>query len=1662
MEIGTVRLINIEEEMRGAYLDYAMSVITARALPDVRDGLKPVQRRILYAMHELGLRPGSPYKKSARIVGEVLGKYHPHGDSPVYDAMVRMAQDFSLRYMLVDGQGNFGCFTGDTKIKLLDGTEKSFAELATLDPDEVFYVYSVDESGRIVVGEGRNARVTRRGERLLELTLDNGETIRCTPDHRFMLRDGTYKQAQHLTEDDGLMPGYRDMGLLSDGLAEHSLALQPTSQARNHRVVARRWLDETADVYDITVDRHHNFLVASGVFVHNSVDGDPPAAMRYCVTGDTLVVTERGLLPVGELSENGSEDIDVRVLSRDGVVNTASKWWDCGPFPTRRVRTQRGYELTGTLNHPLLAAVPDEVTGRVKLVWKLIADVRPGDYLVLDRSSALWPQEQVDLRPWHLQIPEGSRTQRHALPAKLDEDLAFLMGALLAEGTFGKQNVEFCNTHGDFADAFEQTWHRVFPDCHLHIFERQPVSYGRKPFLQMQVVSQQVMAFLNSLGLRGRSADRTIPGPILRSPESVVAAFLRGLFEGDGAVERSGRSVLRICLSASNRGMLRQAQALLLRFGIAATIQHDKTRGQYRLYIQGRDNLIAFRDRIGFISAVKQDALARVIELNTGSALSKSDFVPYLAEYVRTSARRGQREWLAKHNFDRTDRLTAVLPRLEKALAAEDFSFVEQLAHSRYLFDPVASFEDAGEQPVYSIRVDSDCHSFVANGFVNHNTEARLAPIAEEMLADIDRDTVDFVPNFDGSLEEPSVLPAKLPNLLINGSSGIAVGMATNIPPHNLGEVVDALAFVIDHIAGAVDAGVPFDVVWARVLNSPVDPALLATAVKALPQPLLAQARGKAGQKATPEALGHALLELVDERVDVTPDQLMGFIKGPDFPTGGTIVGQEGIRNTYTTGHGRMTIRARVHTEDLRGGRQALVVTELPFQINKANLIEKIADLIRERRIEGISDVRDESDREGMRLVVELKRDVQPRQVLNQLYKYTAMQTAFSANVVALVDGQPRVLTLKMALLQYVNYRKTIVTRRTEHELGRAKARAHILEGLKIALDNLDAVIATIRASRDAETARDALMRKFRLTEIQAQAILDMQLRRLAALERDKILAELAETKKLIAHLEDLLAHPIKILRLVRQELLELKTKYGDPRRTAIVEKEAVEFTEEDLIPEQEVVIVVSARDYVKRMPSDAYRARGRGARGQIVASAREDDAIQHLLVTRTHHSVLFFTNRGRVYQVKAHELPEAGRQARGLPLVNVVKLGEGETVTATVAVPDFDKAGYLVLVTRRGEAKRLTVSDLASARASGLIAMSLSEGDELAWARLTSGKQEVMLVSASGQAIRFREDDVRPSGRTSGGVRAMRLDEDDRVAGADVVEPGGDLVVVTRKGLGKRVPLGEFPIQGRGGAGVRAYPTTPRSGPVAVARVVSPADEVLLISGDGVVAQTPVEDVPQKSRTAAGAMVMQLEGADGVVAMARLRATDGSGNGANGSGRADGRVAQRTHPAEAGEQLALPEATAEAATAVVVAADDREKAAGAERKAKAPAGEKKPAGRAAAVAKTASGQAKAPAGIREQSGKPKATAAGEQESVGQAGKASPAAGAKAGRVPEAAKVDEGAAGTGRPGNRTAKAAATKAATGRTAKAGAERAPTLKGTPSSPRPDTRSPGRRSG
>jgi len=655
-------------------------------------------------------------------------------------------------------------------------------------------------------------------------------------------------------------------------------------------------------------------------------------------------------------------------------------------------------------------------------------------------------------------------------------------------------------------------------------------------------------------------------------------------------------------------------------------------------------------------------------------------------------------------------------------------------------------------------------------------TEARFTRIAEEMLVDIDKDTVDFMPNFDASLTEPTVLPARLPNLLMNGASGIAVGMATNIPPHNLGELCDAIGFLIDN-----------------------------------PECVL--------------------------------DDLMRFIRGPDFPTGGIILGADGIRSAYASGHGKVVVRARAHISDAsETGKRQIIISELPYQVNKAELVGRIASLVREKKVTGIAEVRDESDRQGLRVVIDLKRDGQPQQILNNLHKHTNLQTSFFINMLALVDGKPRVINLKEALKLYVEFRQVVITRRSRFELKSAKDRAHILEGLKIALDNLDAIIKLIRQAETADIARRELMARFGLSQVQAQAILDLQLRRLANLERQKILDEYAEILKQISYLEDLLANPRKILLLIKSDVVDIKTKFGDARRTEIQAQGVIEFREEDLIPHQSMVVTLTERGFIKRVPTEVYRLQHRAGRGKSIITTREEDAVRFIMVADTHDSVLLFTNRGKIFSIRCHEIPcDLSRAAKGLAIINLVPLSENEKITAMLSLSEFRDDNSLIMATAGGEIKRTPASDFASVRSSGLLAMDLPPGDELIEAVVAKENDNIILITRNGQSIHFPMSDLRVSQRASGGVRGIAFKDNDRVVGMDVTQPGHFVLVVTEGGYGKLTPVEEYPLQHRGGSGVLTFKVVDKTGPVVAGRVVDKEHQAMIATAEGVVIRTPV-----------------------------------------------------------------------------------------------------------------------------------------------------------------------------------------------------------------------------
>ncbi|MCI6268564.1 MAG: DNA gyrase subunit A [Clostridiales bacterium] len=671
-------------------------------------------------------------------------------------------------------------------------------------------------------------------------------------------------------------------------------------------------------------------------------------------------------------------------------------------------------------------------------------------------------------------------------------------------------------------------------------------------------------------------------------------------------------------------------------------------------------------------------------------------------------------------------------------------------------------------------------------------TEARMSKMNMQMLADIDKETVDFAPNFDETLMQPCVLPSRFPNLLVNGSSGIAVGMATNIPPHNLGEVIDGVVKLID-------------------------------------------------------------------KPDATSQELMECIKGPDFPTGGLILGRRGIYDTYTTGRGRIIVRAKTDIEPMPNNRQRIVVTEIPYMVNKAALVAKIAELVHDKRLDGISDIRDESDREGMRIVIELKRDVNAAVVLNYLYKHTQMQDVFGAIMLALVDGEPKVLTLREMLYYYLEHQKDVITRRTRYDLDKAEARAHILEGLLIALDNIDEIVRIIRGSANTGEAKVQLMERFALSDKQAQAILDMRLARLTGLERERLQEEYAELEKTIAYLRAVLADEKLVLGIIREEILAIKEKYADERRTEITAMDG-EIDPEDLIQEDSVVVTLTHFGYVKRIPRTTYRSQNRGGKGVMGMTTREEDYAERLLVTSTHAEIMFFTNKGRVYSLKGYEIPEAGRTARGTAIVNLLQLDGGEKVTAMIPLPKEREKGYLVMATRNGLIKKTGSDEFANLRKMGLIAIALREDDELIGVELTQGDSELMLATRMGQAIRFSESDVRPMGRNSMGVRSIDLAEGDEVIDVAKVEEGKQVLAITQNGYGKRTDISEFRAQSRGGKGILAMRLTEKTGLMAAQLLVSEHEDVMLITDNGTIIRMPVDDISVIGRVSQGVRVMRVE----------------------------------------------------------------------------------------------------------------------------------------------------------------------------------------------------------
>ncbi len=1198
---------SVEKELQTSYLDYAMSVIVGRALPDVRDGFKPVHRRVLFAMYELSNTHANPYKKSARIVGEVLGKFHPHGDTSIYDTAVRMAQNFSLRYPLVDGQGNFGCFTKDTQVRLADGRSLSFADLVDEDAQgKKNYAFTMGKDGKIKIAEIKKPRLTIENAELVKVFLDNGAEIRCTPNHRFMLKGGEYEEAQYLKAGHSLAPLYLKLsdGIDDPNLRGYELLLQPSNNQWEYS--------------------HH---LADGWNLENSIYSKSAGRIRHHVDFNKL---------------------------NNSPVNILRMGW--------KEHWQLHYNLTANKH-------------------------RTDEHY---RASLKAGREQY----WNAENrkKQAERTSQRNLKNWKKDDYRAKMSNMLSE-----VNIAYVAKHPE----------------------------------KRKESSERITKTLKRLW-----ADPTYR-------QSMHLKIIKG--NQNHTTNRTGKlKFLKICQWVSKNGQVISKE----------NYEHART----VVYPYGRSTTW----EKGLHKYFKDDLNLVLCELNANHKVVK----------------------------------------VEKLSERED---------------------------VYDLTVDETHNFALASGVFVHNsvdgdnpaamryTEIRMALIAEEMLSDIDKQTVPFGPNFDGTLTEPLVLPSKLPNLLVNGSSGIAVGMATNIPPHNLGEVCDALI------------------------------ALLA-----------------------------------DYSLDAAA--LCAIVRGPDFPTGGQILGRAGILEAYATGRGSIRIRGVAEIQDSKKdkARKVIKITELPYQVNKAELVKQIAEMARDKKIEGIADIQDRSDKDGMEVHIELKRDANADVVLNTLYAKTPLESSFGIINLALVNGEPKVLTLRDMLLEFIQHRRVVVRRRSTFELNVATDRKHILEGLRIALFDIDKVIEAIKKAGDAAIAKTVLMSGWKLSEKQAIAILDTKLSRLTGLERKKIDEEDAELAKTIAHLQSILADEKKIDAIIRAETEDIKKKYADARRTQIIEGDGDdEFALEDLIADEPVAIIITENDYIKRISLAEYKSQRRGGRGIMGTETREEDRVKDILIARTHDTLLFFTTTGMVHWLKVHRIPSAGRYAMGKAIVNLLDIGQ-ERISSWIPVRTFTDKEYLVMATKKGTVKRSNLTDYSRPRRGGIRAITLREGDELIRVRKTDGKSELLLATAEGQSIRFSEEEVREIGRTGQGVRGIELRGDDRVVGFSLCDRP-TVLTVCENGYGKRTPLEEFRLQGRGGSGIINIKTEGRNGAVVGVKTVSDEDELLFISSANKVIRMPVKDISVIGRNTQGVRLMKLDEGEKVVAIEHL-IPEGEGNG-NGNG---------------------------------------------------------------------------------------------------------------------------------------------------------------------------------
>ncbi len=1213
----------ISSKLKELFLSYSVYVISERALPDIRDGLKNVNRRILYAMNNLNLNSNGGTKKSARVIGDVIGMWHPHGDTSSYEAMVHMAQDFNMRYPLVFGQGNFG-----------------------------------------------------------------------------------------------------------------------------------------------------------------SVDGDPAAAYRYCVTRDTLLPTDTGLTYISDIvyrsEDDTTHDIDITIDSRD-KNSKAVKFFNCGKHPIKEIKTKFGYSIKGSYNHPLLVLRMKD--NKPNIDWVTLENLKVGDYVLISTNE------------------NGIESNKDLVTEKE----AMLIGSLVGEGYISHDQkyyrIGFSNSDPDFIEDVEIAWNLLF--------DKPLIKCERPGIYELHIDDKEIYSkIVPKYDLDGYSKDKIIPKLILGSTKRIQSIFLRYLFESDGGITMPTEDITgNIFLSSKSDRLLKEVQIMLLQFGIISTVNKDGD--CWKLLIGNKESSFNYERHIGFAYRRKSENLTFINNCKKDKKESSTGYqLPsFIKDYFRSKLT-NNKEYIKKNNVFNKINIEKYDHLLSNSLSKEDYSLLLDLNRDYALV--VESIEDLPEENVYSIRVDDDHHSFIGNGFYNHNTETKLSVFGEQMLNDLNKDIVKFIPNFDSTLEEPTILPTFFPNLLCNGSSGIAVGMATSIPPHHAGSVYEALDLILQNA-------------------------------------------------------------LVNQETDI--EDMIKIIKAPDFPTGGIITNPSEISNAYRKGSGRVVIKSKYHIEESKD-KKTIIIDEIPFKVNKANLVLSIENL-RKSSLSEIKEVRDESGKKGMRICIELKKDVNPEWLINKLFKSTQLQDTFSINITALYKSEPKVFNLKECLEYFLSHVMQIIMNRSKSKLDKSNKRVHILEGLIKCLSSIGEVIELIQSCDKNDSITESLIKEFNLSEEQAKYISEMKLRSLSKASSEEANNELTKLKSDIEYLTSIIENDLVLMQVMRSELKEFGKKFKDERKSEIQESD---FSIEDkaLIKDQDLIITLTDKGIVKSIPLEEYTATRRGTKGTKSINSKQEDFISQMLNVNSKDDLMIFTNKGRCHVIEVFKIPMCNKSSVGKYISNYIGLVEDEEILTIIPRKEKPKETDMMLFTKKGLCKRLQLSNLSKTYKFTKV-ITFREDDELISVQLINNKQEVMVFSSMGQAVRFNPNSenvnkaVRPMGRTAAGVKAINLADNDYVVSSVIVDETKNLFLVAKRGLGKKVDFKEFTPISRASKGVKSIIINKKTGRLLSAMLVSDNEEIMLATKQGLINRFEISGIRVMGRSASGVKLINLNEKDRVISASNM-----------------------------------------------------------------------------------------------------------------------------------------------------------------------------------------------